>query len=444
MKQENTVLKIGVDTNGEKLYLGDDARQFNLAVFGTKNARKVPLLFYLLMQDLVRKDTGITVFVNTPGLALELYAMAKVKAEEQAKKEGKKNSGRIVKLISPFTSLDAYNTLVYSKEWNPELIKEKVLDYERLIKQKAVVIVDMEQSKLGKYAVKANAFMLMQLQSAMVSLDKSVRHLVYMDGADDYIPYMKGLLKNGEFYGFSSILFINSLTGLAPESRQLIEEQVRNFIVLSGITYADAYHFSQRYGMRNGKKEQEFLDRDYNQFTYEILGVEKFNRIVGTGVLRKITEADERKFEEAANNYSKKIIKKSIVNGTEKHMLLSDEENLLKKLVSSIELPFENVLDDIKDQVIPQEEQEVPEEITVPDEIVFPAVPEEPVETVPEKVEWKPSNEDELTINFDTAEFNLENMPKEIYINKKSTNFHNSQYKQARKVAKKINDNLKK
>lgn len=63
-------MNLGINQNGNEIFITEEARKANLAVYGIKNTGKAyTLIPYLLEQDLTRKNTGITIVVDSPGLS---------------------------------------------------------------------------------------------------------------------------------------------------------------------------------------------------------------------------------------------------------------------------------------------------------------------------------------------------------------------------------------
>lgn len=111
-------MNLGINQNGNEIFITEEARKANLAVYGIKNTGKAyTLIPYLLEQDLARKNTGITIIVDSPGLSWFLYALARIK-------------NRKAEIIKPSINMEVMNKLLFRKEWNYDEIKQ-IYDFEK-------------------------------------------------------------------------------------------------------------------------------------------------------------------------------------------------------------------------------------------------------------------------------------------------------------------------
>lgn len=372
---------LGKDQKGT-VFLTEDARKANLAIFGIKNTGKAyTFIPYLFEQDLCDKNTGITIVVNTPDLAWYLSALAKIKNRKD------------VVILKPSINPDILNDLLFKEEWNYQEIN-KFFNYEKAIKERKIVIIDMEEERFGEEAIRATSMLLLQLQSDMVAERKpNIKHSVYIDGASEYLPYIKNLLKYGDYHNFYTTLFFKSRNNIKDTS--LIDEYVRNYVLLQGITWEDAKYFGERFGINNPYDAAiTLMDRVYGEFAYEIVD-KNYRRKVGFGEICSLpkelhNQVLERQEKEKKRN--KPIIKE------DKHLQLETEKECLKK--EDTESYYERMDKDvprIKEYEI--ETQEIP---TAEDIVV------EELEQIPD-IEMP---------NFEQIEVELEDEPKEPQLNK--------------------------
>lgn len=304
-------MHIGTDATRKFIDISEESRKANMAVFGIKNTGKaftmIPSLFD---QDLKEKGRGITIIVDTPELAWYLYGMCKVE-------------GRKVDILKPSISFELLNEFLFNDGWDYEKCK-KYYDYEVAIKEKRVTIIDMEEERYGEKAIRANSMLLLQLQAAMtVEYSKKVDYAVYIDGATSYMPYIKNLLKYGDYYGFKTTLFAKSMTQL-KENSIFVDDYVRNFILLQGISYEDAKYFGER--MELGKDGTKVLmNREYGKFVYEILG-DNYQRKMGEGNLLEFTDEKKKEIITKATSAKKRFKE---VNTDDHHYQLEKESEAL-------------------------------------------------------------------------------------------------------------------
>lgn len=298
------------------IYLSNETRKANLAIFGIKNTGKAyTLMPYLIDQDLKDKNTGVTIVVDTPGLSWYLYAMAKI-------------NNRKVDILKPSINIDVLNNLLFKNEWDYDEIK-KIYDYEKVIKEKRIVIIDMEAERYGEKATRAVTMLLLQLQSDMIKERKSnIKHAVYIDNATDYISYIRNLLKYGEYYNFSTTLILKARCEL-KENAILLDNYVRNYMLLQGINYDDAEYFGRRMALGVSAKEstQSLLERRYKEFAYEIISPTEFKRVVDLGELVELDEAYKKDIQEKATYWRKRA--KTITND-DQHLQLEAERQAIK------------------------------------------------------------------------------------------------------------------
>ena len=324
---------IGKDIKtANKIKLSDDARKANLAVFGIKNTGKaytlIPVLFN---QDLKNKDKGVTIVVDTPGLAWYLYGISKI-------------IGRKVDILKPSIDLKVMDGLLFKPEWNYDEI-DKIYSYEKSVKEKKVVIIDMEQEKYGEKAVRAVSMLLLQLQSVMImDRPKKLDYSVFIDDAGSYIPYVHNLLKYGDYYGFTSTLFFKSREELGPEKRY-VDDFIRNYILLQGINFEDAKYFGERMAVTDNPKTsaQRLMDRSYGTIFYEILREGSYERLIGQADLLEFEDSVKKQYRTRAANLKKKA--KEIDTGDHHYQLSKEKKALETKEEDSVSKDLEKDLE---------------------------------------------------------------------------------------------------
>lgn len=323
------MLYIGKDVkNGTKVALSDEARKANLGVFGIKNTGKAyTVIPTLISQDLNDKNRGMTIVVDTPDLAWYLCGICKEK-------------GRKFDLIKPSININIMNGLLFKPEWDYDDI-DKIYSYEKAIKQKKVVIIDMEQERYGEQAVRAVSMLLLQLQSVMImDRPKKINYSVFIDNAADYVPYIHNLLKYGDYYGFSSTLFFKSREELEGEKRY-VDDYIRNFILLQGINYEDAKYFGERMGLTNNilLSAQKLMDRTYGSVQYEILKEGSYERLIGQAELFEFDPDVKKKFVAAGIKEKKKA--KEVDTGNHHYQLSKEKESLTSKEETNVSKDLE-------------------------------------------------------------------------------------------------------
>lgn len=337
-------MHIGTDSNNKFIDISNESRKAGLAVFGIKNTGKAfTLIPSFFDQDLKEKNRGATIIVDTPELAWYLYGMCKVE-------------GRKVDILKPSINFEILNEFLFNDGWNYEECK-KYYDYEKAIKEKRITIIDMEEERYGEKAVRANSMLLLQLQAAMViDYGKKIDYSVYIDNAGNYVPYIKNLLKYGDYYGFMTTMLFKSRAEI-KDNGALIDDYVRNFILLQGISFEDAKYFGERTKYKKDVSEtvDYLMSRDYGQITYEILSDDTFKRVIGEGSLLEFTDEKKKEFLNKSN-YWKKRFKE--VGAGDHHYQLDKESKALntKESTTYLENIEKDVLPKVKEEKVEQAE----------------------------------------------------------------------------------------
>lgn len=302
---------IGTNASTGFIEISDAARKSNIAVFGIKSTGKAfTLIPSLLNQDLKDTTKGATIIVDTPELAWYLYGMCKV-------------AKRKVDLLKPSINFDFMNKLMFMKKWDYDEIKE-VYDFETAIKQKRITIIDAEEERYGNKAIRVNTMMLLELQAAMVvERNKKANYSVYIDSAGDYLSVIENLLKYGDYYGFDSTLLFRSREEL-KDNAVLVDNYVRNYILLQGICYEDAKYFGERMNTLKSVTDsvRALLNREYGIITYEILKGNGFVREIGEGTLIEFTDREKKEFRTEGNKFKKKCKENKLADN---HYQLEEE-----------------------------------------------------------------------------------------------------------------------
>ena len=234
-KTKKHMFIIGENEKKLPLYIQEANRLKHLVVVGTKGTGKsTGLLPSLVKQDIEDKKVGVTIIAGEKETALLLYALAK-------------RAGREIVVVKPSLT-DSGKLLLAKKSYDYEGIKEDVLDFEKAIQKKQIVIIDMEFARYQERAIQGVAYMLTALQEAVVKENEVniTKHYLYVDDAYLYLPYLKSHLYSGKDYGLGCTLFLESRLQLVkPEERAIVDSMIRNTMLMSGLTLEDAVHYSE-------------------------------------------------------------------------------------------------------------------------------------------------------------------------------------------------------
>lgn len=318
-------LKFGKDgktTYGEDVTIGDQGRLSNIMVLSTKNSGKTHYLIPLMVnQDMENKDAGMTIIVGRSEIAYELYAMAK-------------KHKRKVKLLKPSTNFNVLNQLLYAKTWDYDMINDHIINFKESIRKKEVIIIDMETESYSMHSIKAVDMLLMQLQSDMMDTDITGRrrHYVYIDEAYRYIDFLNNLLEYGDDYNVSTTLFFQSRSQFINENNDytsLINNNVRNVILLQGLTYEDAQYYTNYLYTDRYANVGRLLDRGFGQFTFSFLKEGTNVRKVGTAQLCTLSADEAEELHRLSVSARRKLLKELKQKIIGKRMQLFTEREML-------------------------------------------------------------------------------------------------------------------
>lgn len=376
----------------QNIFLNDECRLSNILVLSTKRSgKKEYLIPSMFKQDLERKDSGITFVASRSEQAYNLYAMAKL-------------AKRKVHILKPSANFHVLNQLVFSNIWNRQSIQENIIDYKQAIRDKDVIIIDMEYENYSYLAVRAVAMLLMMLQSDMNETSVTLRrkHFVYIDDAFRYIDYIGNLLEFGSDYNISTTLFFQSRSQFKTQRKDytsLIDNNVRNTIILQGMNYNDAIYYSKRLNLSSKQRPDDLMARDYGSFLFEILAPDSFKVNKGCAKLLSLKEDEKEKIYKAAAKYRKTLHKELNKASEDKSFRLLNEQEALNILNDHLQLtnaPSSTYLESIADVITEDAKKDFPEENK--------KISKENQDDTKDK----PLEQEEVTLDFDPKEMNFD------------------------------------
>lgn len=257
-------LKISLDS----IHVTEKSRQLNTLVLGIKGTGKSEnVLPSFAKQDFTADEAGCTFIVGTKDMAYTLYALAKL--------SGKKKKDII--MLKPSVNM-VVNSLFDMNEYDYDKIAG-LIDFKEAIRKKKVVIIDMEWEKYRNYAIKATAMLMIQLQMDMQDTKCTSKkpHNIYIDDAYLYLPFIELFLVASKSYNLSVTLLMQSrrqFTQGGVDYSTLIDNNVRNLILMNGITYEDAEFyrksliFTKMFSKNDSSKMETFIK--YNNDIIEV------------------------------------------------------------------------------------------------------------------------------------------------------------------------------
>lgn len=262
-------LILGENDKKNNVYIQERNRMKHLLVVGTKGTGKsTGVLPALAKQDFEDKRAGATIVVGEKDTALLLFALAK-------------RASRDVVLIKPSLT-DAGKMLLLQTTYRYDNVINDVVDYEKAITKRQIVIIDMEFARHQEKAIKGVAYLMAALHEAVVKTNEHTptKHFLYVDDVHLYLPFLKNILHSGKEYGVGCTLFLESRLQLATaEEKALVGAYVRNTVLMSELTLEDAqYYVEDIY-----EKQIPFMrNRPLKEFIYSTTDREG-KRTAGTG-----------------------------------------------------------------------------------------------------------------------------------------------------------------
>lgn len=291
-------LVIGENEKRNKIYIQEENRLKHLMFIGQKGSGKSRgVLPMLVQQDFEDKQVGSTIVAGHKETALQLYSLAR-------------REKRDVVLVKPSLT-DIGKLLLQMNSYSYADIQREVVDFEKAIVKKQVVIIDMEFAKHRADAIRATAFLMSALQEAAVQVNemKETRHYLYVDDAHLYLPGLRGLLSTGKEYGIGCTLLLDSREQcMRTEDHLLLDSAVRSTVLLSGITLLDAMHYVEDIY----EKKMPFMrNRGTLEFIY-VTNDKEGRRTSGAGKLRFLPEDVNHSLHQAIPQHRARIIREQV------------------------------------------------------------------------------------------------------------------------------------
>ena len=233
-------LVIGQNEKKNDLFISENSRYLNMAVIGSKGTGKTTsLLPFFAEQDISKKLSGSTFIVSDKEMAYNLYSICK-------------QHKRKVHLLKPSINNEIANKFLWKTEYDYDYINEKIINYKEAIRRKEIVIIDMEVFKYKLDAIRATSMLLLQLRLDLQDTDITQRHshFLYVDDAFYYMKFLEDLLMYGSTYHLGLILFLesrNQLYNMNKDMRYMLDNHVRNLILLNKITIDDFHYYGEMF-----------------------------------------------------------------------------------------------------------------------------------------------------------------------------------------------------
>lgn len=346
------------------LFIPESSRYLNSLVLGLKGTGKTTgILPFFVEQDLKNKKVGVTVFVTKQEMSYTIYTLAK-----QYKRK--------IIFIKPSIDNEIANKFLFKTEYDYDYIDTNIICYKEAIKNKSIVIVDMENLKYKSESIKICAMLLLQLQLDIQETDLTNRtpHFLYLDDAQLYLPFIKYLLQYSDNYNLGITLFMNSRNQF-ENYQELIDNNIRNIFLLNSLTLQDINYYNNKF------VEQEFnltSNRSSLNIIYEVVD-SQYNKRFGSANYKRFSIEEMEDIEKKSKKHRMKLLKEK---RTKQELALRDnlKETIGTKSVKGEPIPIdENILleDKIMDFTSETEEEIAKKEQQEHDEIRTQIIEEE-------------------------------------------------------------------
>lgn len=309
------IQKIAKSDNGKDVYMTKRTRYLNSIFLGLSGTGKTKEVLQLLVnQDIKNNLNGVTVIVNDEDIAFNIFTMAK-------------NEKRKVLFINPMM-LNLYDFMML-EEYNYDFINENIIDYKKAIKNKYIVIINLDFTKYKDLAIKGTTMLLSQLRNDIMAIDNEIPHFLYIDDSYLYKNNINTLLKVGKKYNLGTYLFSNSTT-LFGEYWNDISLNIRSTFLLNALSYKDIEYYKKIFYEQN---LNDFLNRDYLNIIYETLKSNN-KRINGICVLNQLDREYMKEIEAKSRKTRRNAFNK--LNRKSKNIREEEDKRTRKKVIEEV------------------------------------------------------------------------------------------------------------
>ena len=321
-------LILGQNDKHNDLFIAESSRYLNMMVLGSKGTGKTSnLLPFFAEQDISKKLSGCTFIVSDKEMAYNLYSICK-------------QNKRKVHLLKPSIDNEIANKFLWKTNYDYDYINEKIINYKEAIRKKEIIIIDMEIFKYKEDAIRATAMLLLQLRLDLQDTDITQRHshFLYVDDAYYFISFIDDLLRFGSVYNLGTILFLESRSQLVNKKndyRNIVEDYVRNTIILNKISMDDFYYYKECFDERIFKN---IFNRECTSLIYQT--VDKNNMLRnGIAKMKSVNTLDLNEIVKQSKKIRSTLLKEKRKNREMEMKAISHEpkpidEELLQSIIN--------------------------------------------------------------------------------------------------------------
>lgn len=229
-------LKIGITDKKKDIYISYENRFLNTLVIGNKGTGKTSLFYKNFANQIINdKNTGGTFVTSSRNTAYEIHLLAK-------------NKKRRISFLNPTVSYEI-EKLMKKTSIKKSDIKE-LIDFERLIFNNYIVIIDLEPMIYGEKSFVITSLILECLKESMYQIDKTclVPHFLQIEDSYKYLSSIEDILYYGNQYNVGTTLFFQNRTQFKNKGidfSHIIDSNVCNLILMNDINLEDSKYYSE-------------------------------------------------------------------------------------------------------------------------------------------------------------------------------------------------------
>ncbi|MGU8718862.1 hypothetical protein [Clostridium perfringens] len=315
---ESFIQIVGESSNKKYVYLQDKNRYLNSIFIGKNGVGKTSkVLMNLVKADIENPNCGATIVVNNEEVAFDIFALAKI-------------NKRKVHFINPYMDVPYLYNFMNLSCYDYDFIKSDVIDYKKAIKNKMIVIVNIDYLKYNLFSKKIVSMILNQLKIDMTDIQETGKtpHFLYIDDAYLYEKDITQLMGRGKEYNIGTYLFSNSIKEFENYSSD-IEPYVSNIFLFYNISKYDVEHFQNIFYSYDISK---FYIGSKNSFIYEAVGSsEKKNNF---GYFKYIDREELDLIRKKSKSFRKKALGK-IKRMHDKALKIENQKKLLNLIINT-------------------------------------------------------------------------------------------------------------
>ena len=223
--------------NSEQISLTHSDMLYNTIVIGNKGTGKSSVILKnFAHQTILNKNIGALFITSTRNLSYEIYALAK-------------HYKRRVLFLNPSIDKDV-ESAIYNNDYSNLNLE---YDFNKLIFNNYIVIIDVEHLKTKDSGNKFVSFVISKLEDAISSNEEQFLKpfSIYIDDAFNYLKFLDNILYYGREYNISSTLFFQNRSQfkmIEKDYTHFLDSNALNTIICSNLNIEDFRYYENLLG----------------------------------------------------------------------------------------------------------------------------------------------------------------------------------------------------